>query len=205
MLLPEGVEFTPLTAEEFGAAAARTAPPGSELLSIRWRFRDSEMGVSGRGAARITPPDSLRIDVRGPLGFGRGTLVLAGASVWANPEDLVRQVLPDRFLVWAMLGVVRAPDTVDRFESGSAGGRRLLRMAEPDGRVTTLELAGDTVMGGVLSRGERVVGRLTLVRGADGKVVRAVAENLERNARLVFDIDRRTPSGGFPGEVWRRP
>jgi len=204
-LPPVAAEFAPLSAEEFGATAARTVPAGSELLNLRWRFRDADMSVSGRGAARVSPPDSLRIDVRGPLGFGRGTLVLAGRSVWANPDDLVRQVLPDRFIVWAMLGVIRAPDSVNRFEAGFAGARRLVRLAEPDGRLTTFELAGDTVVGGTQSRGERLVGRLTILRGVDGRIVRAVAENLERNARLVFDIDRRTPSGGFPAEIWRRP
>ena len=96
-----------MSAVEFGAEAARTVPAGPELVSVRWRFRDAELEVSGRGAVRVTPPDSLRVDVRGPLGFGRGTLVLTGPTAWADPEGLVRQVLPSRFLIWAMLGVVQ--------------------------------------------------------------------------------------------------
>ena len=204
-LAPEPADFVAVSAADFEATAMRTRPRGSENATLRWRFSDREMSVSGRGAARVTPPDSLRIDVRGPLGFGRGTLVLAGDSVWANPEDLVRQVLPGRFMVWAMLGILHAPDAMARAETANAKGRHLLRLVELDGRMTTFELLGDTIVGAVQVRGDRVVGRLTLVRGAGGRVVHAEAEDLERNARLVFDIPSSTPSRGFPPEVWRRP
>jgi hypothetical protein len=204
-LAPEAAGFAAISAEEFAAAAAPTLPRGSELVALRWRFRDATSSVSGRGAVRVSPPDSLRLDVRGPLGFGRGTLVLAGGDAWAEPEDLVQQVLPRRFLVWAMLGVVRTPDTALRYDAGEAGGRRLVRFAEPDGVATTFELRGDTLAGVVQVRGDRVVGRLTLVRNARGGLVHADAEDLERNARLTFDIQSRTPSGAFPAEVWRRP
>jgi hypothetical protein len=194
-----------MSAEAFAAEAARTVPAGSELLSLRWRFRDAEQGVSGRGAARVAPPDSLRVDVRGPLGFGRGTLVLAGPTAWADPEGLVRQLLPSRFLIWAMLGVVQAPDSAERFEAGGDGPRRWLRVVEAGAVVTTFELHGDTLVGVVRTRGDRMVGRLALVRGGDGRVRHATAEDLERHARLDFDIDNRAPIGAFPAEVWRRP
>ena len=202
---PDLAVFATMSAAEFGAEAARTVPAGSELVSLRWRFRDAEQGVSGRGAARVTPPDSLRVDVRGPLGFGRGTLVLAGPTAWADPESLVRQVLPSRFLVWAMLGVVQVPDSAERFERGGDGARRWLRVVEPGALVTTFELRGDTLVGVVRVRGDRMAGRLVLVRDGGGRVVHATAEDLERKARLDFDIDDRTPAGAFPTEVWRHP
>ena len=194
-----------MSAVEFGAAAARTKPAGSELIAVRWRFGDAELEVSGRGAVRVTPPDSLRVDVRGPLGFGRGTLVLAGPTAWADPESLVRQVLPSRFLIWAMLGVVQAPDSAERFERGGAGARLLLRVVEAGAVVTTFKFHGDTLTGVVRMRGDRMAGRLALVRDGGGRLVHATAEDLERHARLKFDIDSRTPTGAFPVEVWRRP
>lgn len=194
-----------MSAVEFAAEAARTLPAGSEVVAVRWHFRDAEMEVSGRGAVRVTPPDSLRVDVRGPLGFGRGTLVLTGPTAWADPESLVRQVLPSRSLIWAMFGVVQRPDSAERFERGGEGARRWLRVVESGAVVTTLELHGDTLAGVVRMRGDRMVGRLALVRDGSGRVVHATAEDLERNARLEFDIDNRTPSGAFPVEVWRHP
>jgi hypothetical protein len=203
--VPAAAAFAAIPAEEFTARAARTVPGGSVLMALRWRFRDATSEVSGRGALRVTPPDSLRLDVRGPLGFGRGTLVIAGADAWADPEAVVWQVLPRRYLLWAMLGVVRAPDGAGRFEEADAGATRLLRLAEPDGVATTFALRGDTLTGLVVTREERVVGRLTLVRDGSGEVAHADAEDLERHARLTFDIQGRTPGSAFPPEVWRRP
>jgi hypothetical protein len=189
----------------FRAVADRTTPAGRIIVNLRWRFADPTLDVSGRGAARIAPPDSLRIDVRGPLGFGRGTLVLAGDSLWADPASMVRQVMPSRFLVWAMLGVLRAPDSLARLETAGADGRVLLRVVEADGRATTFEMRGDTVVGAVQERAGREVGRLVLRRDASGQVRRAEAEDKERDARLVFDIERRTASGPFPVAIWPRP
>ena len=71
--------------------------------------------------------------------------------------------------------------------------------------VTTFELRGDALAGVVRMRGGRIAGRLALVRDGGGRVVHATAEDLERNARLEFDIDNRKPTGAFPVEVWRRP
>ncbi len=204
-LTPEGAVFSPIDAGTFAEAAARTLPARSELVALRWRFRDPQSEVAGRGAVRVSPPDSLRVDVRGPLGFGRATLVLAGADGWADPEDAVRQVLPRRFLLWAMLGVVRRPDSVERFEAWGEGPRRLVRVSEPGGVTTTFDLRGDTLVGVLVARGDRPIGRLTLARDTRGAVAHAEAEDLERNARLSFDIQSRAPSGAFPAEVWRHP
>ena len=203
-LAPLGGGFAAIGEAAFAAAAARTLPAGSELIQVRWRFHDASNAVAGRGAVRLTPPDSLRVDVRGPLGFGHGTLVLAGDTAWADPAGLVAQVLPRRFLVWAMLGVVQAPDSAALFESAGAGERRQIRVTDQGGEATTFELRGDTLTGVVRTRGDRVVGRLALVRDGAGAVVHADAEDLERDAHLEFDIQSRAPSGAFPAGVWRR-
>jgi hypothetical protein len=202
-LAPLGVGFAAIGPEAFAAAAARTLPSGSELIQVRWRFRDASGAVSGRGAVRLSPPDSLRLDVRGPLGFGRGTLVLAGPAAWADPAGLVEQVLPRRYLVWAMLGVVQAPDSAALFESASEGDRLQLRVTEPGGEATIFDLRGDTLTGVVRMRGDRVGGGLGLLGEGAGAVVHADAEDLERDAHLEFDIQSRSPSGAFPAEVWR--
>ncbi|HXY69973.1 MAG TPA: hypothetical protein VEH62_11030, partial [Gemmatimonadales bacterium] len=160
--------------------------------------------VTGRGAVRLAPPDSLRLDVGVPV-VGRATLVLAGDSAWSKPGSLVRQVLPNRSLVWAMLGVVRPPDSVAAVERSDAADHRSFRVTDGEGVVTTLQLRGDTLLGATAARGERAIGRLALTRDSTGAVVRAETVDLEHSIRFVMDVDRRESGGAFPSDIWRRP
>jgi len=196
--------FVAASPGEFRSVAARTSPAATELLTIHWRFDDGQTPVSGRGAVRLAPPDSLRLDVGVPI-LGRATLVLAGDSVWAQPDRLVEQVMPNRALVWAMFGVVRPPDVVARVERSEAADHRLYRVTGGDGVVTTLELRGDTLLGATQARAERPIGRLDLTRDAAGMIVRAVTTDLEHSARFTVNVDHREVGGSFPNEIWRRP
>ncbi|HTT66476.1 MAG TPA: hypothetical protein VMF70_00480 [Gemmatimonadales bacterium] len=200
---PEGA-YVPVSPREFAAAAARTAPGAPALLTIRWRYDDGDTPVSGRGAVRLEPPDTLRLDVGVPV-VGRATLVLAGDSAWSKPGALVRQVLPSRSLVWAMFGVVRPPDSVASVERSEAADHRVYRVTDAGGVITTLELRGDTLLGASAARGERAIGRLALTRDSTGAVVRAETVDLEHSIRFVMDVDRRESGGAFPSEIWRRP
>jgi len=196
--------FVPASPGEHAAAAARTLPPAREQLAIRWRYDDGDTPITGRGAVRLAPPDSLRLDVGVPI-VGRATLVLAGDSVWSRPAGLVEQVLPNRSIVWAMLGVVRLPDAVTCVERSDASDHRLWRVTAADGLTTTLELRGDTLLGATAARGGRAVGQLALTRDATGAVVRAVTVDLEHSVRFTMDVDQRSPGGPYPSEIWRRP
>jgi hypothetical protein len=202
-LAPEGA-FAPLSAEGFRAVAARTVPPVAQLLQIHWRYEDGDRAVSGRGAVRLAPPDSLRLDVAVSV-LGRATLVLAGDSAWAQPEDMVSQVLPSRSIVWGMMGIVRPPGADTRIEVGQAADRRLYRLTAPDGVATTLEISGDALLGATQERGGRQIGRLVLARDAAGALVRAEATDVEHGSRFAVDVDRREASEAFPSEIWRRP
>ena len=202
-LAPEG-SFEPVSASEFLAAAARTVPGARTLLAVRWRYDDGESPMSGRGAVRLAPPDSLRLDVS--LGIlGRATLVLAGDSAWSQPGSVMRQVVPNRSLLWAMFGVVRPPEGLSSVERSQAADRRTYRVVAGDGMVMTLVLEGDTLLGATQARGERPVGRLDLTRDSSGLIVRAEAVDLEHSVRFIVDVDRREIGGSFPNEIWRRP
>lgn len=200
---PEG-GFVPVSASEFLAAAARTVPGTHTVLAIRWRYDDGESPMSGRGAVRLAPPDSLRLDVS--LGIlGRATLVLAGDSAWSQPGNVVRQVVPNRSLLWAMFGVAWPPQGLSSVERSQTADQRIYRVAAADGMVTTLVLKGDTLLGATQARGERPVGRLDLMRDSAGLIVRAEAVDIEHGVRFVVDVDRRESGGTFPNEIWRRP
>jgi hypothetical protein len=202
-LAPEG-SFVPVSTSEFLAAAARTTPRATALLTIRWRYDDGEVPMSGRGAVRLAPPDSLRLDIS--LGIlGRGTLVLAADSAWSQPAWVVSQAVPNRVLLWAMFGVVRAPDGLASVARSRTADRVVYRVAAADGLVTTLALKGDTLLGATEARGDRPAGRLDLTRDATGMMVHAEAVDLEHGKRFVVDVTQRETGGSFGDEIWRRP
>jgi hypothetical protein len=197
--------FTPVSVAAFRALAARTVPVSPVALYFHWRYDDGSAPVRGRGAARVAPPDSLRLDVGLPI-VGRATLVLAGDSVWAQPEAAEEHLLSERGTVWALFGVIEPPQDGTRIEVGEAADRRLYRLTAPGGVVTTLELRGDTLLGATQQRGDRVIGRLVLTRNAAGALVQAAASDPQHGLRFVVDLDRReAPSESFPSEIWRRP
>lgn len=201
-VVPRG-EFAPVPLEALADLAARTAPHGRELLRIRWQTEDSRARVSGSGAVRIASPDTLRIDVAVRLGVGRATLIVAGDSAWADPEDLVRQLLPERFALWAALGVVRPPDGAGATERLVDGSRTFWRVVHGDDQRTTFEMRGDTLASVTRERGGARVAQLQLTRGSDGAVTRAQVTDFEHQARFVMDIVSRQSSEAFPSEVWR--
>lgn len=200
-VVPKG-RFEPASESEFRAVAARTVPTGYQFVRLRWRSEDGQVSVTGTGAARLAP-DSLRVDLAVRLGVGRATLILTGDAVQAEPEQLVEQLLPDRFALWAAFGVIRLPDSIAAVTRLADGARTFWRSAEADGRVTTFELHGDTVAGVVRMREERPVARLELTRGTDGQVIRARLTDLVNGALFEVDVVARQPSEPFPEDVWR--
>lgn len=200
-VVPKG-RFEPASEAELRTLAARTMPAGHQFVRLRWRSEDGQVAVTGSGAARIAP-DSLRVDVVVRLGVGRATLILAGDSVQAEPAQLVEQLLPDRFALWAAFGAIRLPDSIAAVTRLDDGARTFWRIADADGRVTTFELRGDTVVGVVRMREERPVARLELTRGADGQVTRARLTDLVNGALFEVEAVARQASGPFPEDVWR--
>lgn len=177
-------------------------PAGHQFLRLRWRTDDGQVSATGTGAARIAP-DSLRVDMVVRLGVGRATLILTGEGVQADPAEYVEQLLPDRYALWAVFGVMRAPDSVTTVTRLTDASRTWWRFADAAGRVTTFEMRGDTVDGVVRMAGERPVARLALVRAADGAISRARLTDLVRGAVFEVEIVVRQPSEPFSEDVWR--
>jgi hypothetical protein len=203
-VVPAGA-FVPMSADAFRAVAARTVPAAPELVAIRWSFDQGDAPVTGRGALRLAPPDSLRLDIGLPV-IGRATLVLAGDSTWSKPAQLVEQVAPERALVWALFGMVRLPDDVTAIARGAAAdGSALYRLSRADGVVTTLVMRQGALVQATATRGTRTVGWLQLTRGPDGALERAVTVDEEHAARFRVTVDHRETSEPFPPEIWRRP
>jgi hypothetical protein len=117
----------PLTPAQVLPWVMATVPTGSSIRQFKWLFQDDRSSAGGDGRARLAAPDTLRFDARGPLGTGRmAALVVGDAPVWAVPEEVVGQIVPDYTLFWAMFGValVPAPNPVHPTIVGNHGAGR---------------------------------------------------------------------------------
>jgi hypothetical protein len=130
------VSLAPADRTQALAWVARTVPAHGTAIRFRFQFQDRRRHWGGRGTARVAPPDSLRFDYVGPLGLGAGAAVVVGDStVWADPAENFRSLVPGIPMLWAALGIVRPPASDARVESGGVAPRTIWRFVH----------AGDTL------------------------------------------------------------
>lgn len=115
---------TPLRGAVAPARLPSTAlPPVHRKIVFHWSYRDREFRASGDGAARISPPDSVRLDLFVGEGVSGGAAVLIDQQLRTSGDRKVRDYLPPVPLLWASLG----------------------RLSVPPARDTTARVAGDTL------------------------------------------------------------
>jgi hypothetical protein len=146
---------------------APTVLPTAELPSVhrqvvfRWELDDADFSSRGEGAARISPPDSARLDFFLAGGLASGAAVLLGDELRlpSRSEDLARSLVPPPPLLWGALG----------------------RVAIPAFRDTVASVDADTLRADI---GKPVAWRLTFVRDTLRRVERV------ENGRVVEWVDR---------------
>jgi hypothetical protein len=187
---------------------AGTLPSQAQVLHrFRWLFRDQEQSAGGRGSARISVGDSLRFDVSGPLGSGRGAAFVIGDSAqWAEPEEDVRKLVPNYPLLWAMLGVARVPRShpdVSRYQDARLVAWRFV--AGPD-TVEFARIAGPPLklVADVREGGQRV-GRVETIFAEDGTPKSSRLDMPRAPARLDITYVSSTRTSAFPPDTWVRP
>lgn len=108
-------------------------PGHNRLIRFRFLFQDKKRHWGGRGTARVAPPDSLRFDYVGPLGLGAGAAIVVGDStVWADPAQNFRSLVPGIPMLWTALGIVRPPAPDAHVERGGAPPRTVWRFTHGD-------------------------------------------------------------------------
>ncbi len=196
-----------VSAEQVAAWVEATRPAGRAVHRFTWLFQDEQASKGGRGSARIAPPDSLRFDVAGSLGVGKGSaLVVGDTAVWVVPERAVNDLVPNYPLLWALFGIARPPGPFDRLAGVSEGGRTAWRYATGADTVEYQRVVGDRIRFAAEAReAGRVVGRATVTLLADGTPVNARLIVPSGPAKLEIKFYATVPTAAFPPETWTPP
>lgn len=171
------------------------APAGRQKIVFEWEYRDAEMNARGDGVARVSPPDSVRLDFFLGGGFGGGAALLIGDSLVVPGPDMARKLVPPRALLWAALGRLDVPSERDT-------------VVRVDGSVLRADIGAPvrwraTFRGDTLTRLDRVEGgRLQewVERSRDGKV-QYRNESARRTLSLVIQRSDAVPS--FDPSIWK--
>lgn len=175
---------------------AAQLPLEHQRAIFQWRYADVDIEASGEGAARVAPPDSVRLDLFLAGGLGGGRAFLIGDTVTVPGGEMLRRFLPPPPLLWAAVGRLAVPPARDTTARLDGATLRVDIGRSPMWRVTFEE--------GAVARLERIEdGRVVewISRSAAG-VVRYRNESARRSLDLV--ITRTQTVAPFDASIWSR-
>ena len=168
-------------------------PMGHRQLIFDWELTDRDVSGRGEGVARVASPDSARLDLFLPGGFGGGAALLIGDSLIVPGGSAARRFIPPPPLLWATLGRVSLPplkDTTARVDG------ELLRVDIGVPASWRLTFRHDSLV-----RLERVHdGRIVEWVERSGSIVRYRSEEARR--ALLLTIKRVQEVPPFDASIW---
>ncbi len=204
---PAPAAYLPAAPAAASAWAAEHQLTGRTLLRFKWQYRDERSSAGGSGSIRLTAPDSLRLDFRGPLGSGRGAAAVIGSrTLWADPQEDVDKFVPDFHLLWGMLGVVLLPkagETVETAADGRVTAWRYVAGADTVDYLRT-RTSPRQLLTDVRSEGKRV-GRALTTFDASGKPVSVSLDVPSAPARLDLTFTDVSTPDSHPDGTWDAP
>jgi hypothetical protein len=204
-VMPAGL--APVGRDSVLAWVGQTAPTTNRSLRFKWSFKGPDEGVGGGGSARIAPPDSLRLDMAGPLGSKRTSgMVLGDTALWVSREDVIEKIIPSYPLLWAMLGVARVPKDGAQVDGGMGVGTKAWTYVSGADTVEYVRTEGQAPGLKALVRQEgRVVGRVETQFGSDGSPVSSRLYLPQGPSRLELTFTENTAPATFKPEIWTKP
>jgi hypothetical protein len=202
-LLPAGL--TPAERDSAVAWAVATLPRRQTAVQFRWRYRDERVGYSGRGVARMAPPDSLRFDFRGPFGYSGAAAIIGDSVMWTQPPGQFGTLVRGIPVLWAALGAVQPPAVDAEVFGRQEPGRVVWRFVH--GATDTLDYAVRDTAPQLLEaewrQGGKVRARSRTEYGADGQPVTARIDFPEASARFEFTVVARDTLAAIAPGLWR--
>jgi len=193
--------------------ARATLPRTPTLIRFRWRYQDERVKYAGRGTERIAPPDSLRFDYAGPMGWGSGAAVIIGDSVlWADPEKNFRSLVPAIPMLWVAFAMVRPPADgavvlgARLSDSTSRRQRTIWRFAQVEDTldyVVTDSAGRESMLEAEWRRRGSVVARSRSQIDSLGHVANARVDFPEGPARLELTVVGIDTIAVIPPALWR--
>ena len=168
---------------------------GHQRVVFRWDYVDQALAAKGEGVARISAPDSVRLDFFLDGGLGNSFAIIIGDSVSTPGGDDVRRYLPPVSLLWAALGRLAVPALPDTVAKVDGDALRADIGRNPSWRVT--------FVANRLTRLDRIVdGRRLEWVARNGTDVRYQNERSSRSLTLrISSTDEVQP---FDPAIWRR-
>ncbi len=198
-------EATPVVGrEQVSRWVDASQPVGSRTIRFRWQLQDDRGAAGGRGTARVAAPDSVRLDIVGPLGAGRGAAVVVGDSArWTDPPDIIERLVPSYPLMWAMFGVERLPPAQAILRGASDSGSTMWEWAAGPDTVSYVRRASPARLVAESRQAGRVIGRVETELGSDGHPTTSRLTVPSVPARLTLTFTASAPSDSFPADLWR--
>lgn len=204
-LAPAGMQSA--TPEQVRGWVAESAPQAGAMHRFRWLYQEEGPAKGGRGSARIALPDTLRFDIAGSLGIGKGSaLVVGDSAAWVVPEKSVNDLVPSFPLLWAMFGVAREPDPDDRLAGLVTEGRTAWQYVDGADTVNYLRVTGKPVtFYSEVRHAGKVTGRTEMTISPEGVPLKATLTVPSVPAKLEITFYATVPTPVFPASTWARP
>jgi len=202
-------ELESLAPERVAEWVRATLPASPVRYDVKWKFEQDGSSVGGRGAVRLAPPDSIRLDFEGPMGLGASSAVIIGREVlWAEPERNFRSLLHAMPLLWASVGIAVPPEPdADLAGRDDPGGNLWRYVTGADTLVfmsgASSDTAGPRFVSELRERGQ-LVGRAAVARDAVSGLARTAELTLPPlRARLEFEFVDAVHEA-FSPDIWTR-
>ena len=170
-------------------------PPVHRRIRFAWAYSDLDVRGRGDGVARVSPPDSVRLDLFLAGGNTGGRAILIDDELRAPGGPMVRSFLPPPPMLWAALGRLHIPPTTDTTVRVDGDTVRADIGHDPRWRVT---FVGRDLRRLELIQGDRL--QQWVERTADQKVT---YRHLRANRSLDLSVVRVDTVPGFDATIWR--